>query len=381
MKQILSILLISLILESCQRNKPEVPPTTMDTQPTYFFFSGEIGANDNSTLVSYDDNVIICEYSSIIKVSKSGTKIWQKEFNAGKGSHASGIAETNNHDFYICGSTSRNYSNSKIDILLIRMNSSGDTIWTKVYGGMETDYGYNIIATSDGNLLISGKTESFGAGSIGDIYLIKVNSNGEIIWSNSYPDQDQEIPFHLMETSNGEYLVTGTNEDNGNSRELYLLKVNQNGTQLWNKKIGPATYKWGFSTIELTNGDLLSCGKHPVNGYSQILLIKTDPLGNVIWEREIGDSKISQQGNSIKQNLDGTFTITGYTYDVKTNRNNIILLKVNQDGNLVWLKSFGSPYSDYGCNLIKDLNDDNILTGQYSDSIFMTIIDKDGNFK
>jgi len=380
MKQIFLFFMIGLILGSCHKNKPETTPIENYSYPTYNFFNGEIGASDNSTLVSFDDNLIICEYSSIIKVSKSGDKIWQKQINAGVGSKASSIAETDNHDLYICGSTNKNYSSSKMDILLIRMNSSGDTIWTRNYGGSESEYGQNIIATSDGNILISGKTESFGD-RFGDIYLIKVNTKGEVVWSNSYLDQDQEVPFHLMETQNGEYLVTGTNEDNSNPREIYLLKVNQKGSLLWNKKIGPATWKWGFSTIELKNGDLLTCGKHTILGFDQILLVKTDMLGNVIWERTLGDSKISEEAYSIKQNTDGTFTITGLTTGTNNSQIDAILFKVDQEGGLLWYKRFGSPRWDYGYNLIKDANDDNIITGQISDSIFLTRTDKDGKFK
>jgi hypothetical protein len=169
----------------------------------------------------------------------------------------------------------------------VKTNSSSDTIWTKTYGGSDEDYGYQIINTSDGNILLCGISYSFPSQSFADIYLIKVNYNGDTLWSRTYPDQDQEVPFHLLETQNGEYLITGTNEDNSQYRELYLLKVSATGQQIWNKKIGPPAWKWGYSTIELANGDLLTCGQHTNSGYSQVLLVKTDNLGNVIWEQEL----------------------------------------------------------------------------------------------
>ena len=269
----------------------------------------------------------------------------------------------------------------KNDVLLIKTNSTGDTIWSKTYGGTESEYSTNVITTSDGNILIAGKTESFGAGTFGDIYLIKVNTNGDTLWTRNYPDQDQEVPFHLMETQNGEYLVTGTNEDNSQYRELYLLKVDLNGTQVWNKKIGPPTWKWGFSTIELSNGNLLTCGQHSETGYSQVLLVKTDNLGNVIWEKEFGESNLSEQGNSIKQNSDGSFNITGSSFDVSSGLSYIILLKVDASGNKIFLKKFGGSSGESGVNLIKDSNDDNIITGNYNGNIFMTKTDSNGTFK
>ena len=375
-------MVISLV--SCKKDEPEQTPTPA-AQPTYFSFSGKIGTNDNSTVVSGDNNLIICGNSggsiSLMKISKTGTQKWRKDFFTGNGSTASGISESGSQELFICGTTSRDYSNNKNDILLIKTNSVGDTIWTKTYGGVESDYGANIISTSDGNLLLSGTTESFGAGSFGDIYLIKVDLNGDTLWTRSYPDQDQEVPFSLIETINGEYLVTGTNQDNSNPRGLYLLKVNSNGTKLWTNTIGAGLWKWGYSTIGLSNGDLITCGHYTTGGYSQILVVKSDNSGNIIWEKEFGENNFSETGYSIKQNSDGTFTITGSSYDLATMQDDIILLKIDQNGNQIWFQKFGSPYAAWGANLIKDNNDDNIITGDYNGNIFVTKTDIDGVFK
>jgi len=384
MKKQLPLLLLTVFLSiSCNKDNEEIKP--LDNEPVYFTFNGQIGTNDNSTIVSNDNNLIICgnldDNISIIKISKSGSEIWRNDFYAGNTSEANSIIQTTNNDLFVCGSTCRNYSVTRQDILLIKMNSSGDTIWSKTYGGTESDYGKNIIATSDGNLLIAGKTESFGAGSFGDIYFLKINLNGDTLWTKTYSDPDQEVPFSLIETINEEYLVTGTNEDNSNPRGLYLLKVNSSGEKLWSKTIGSGLWKWGYSTIELSNGDLLTCGHYTSNGYSQVLVIKSDNLGNTIWEEEYGEAKLSEKGNSIKQNYDETITIAGSSYDISTMQDDIILFKIEQDGTQVWFKKFGSSDSDWGINLIKDTNDDNIITGDYNGSIFMTKVDNSGNFK
>ena len=384
MRQIIFYLLTLLFLFSCKKDKNN----NMDT-PTYYTYAGQIGFSDNSTIISNDNNLLICgnlsNNISVLKLSKLGNQIWRKDFYTGEGSVSTAIAESNINELFICGYTLRNYANSSQDVLLIKTNSNGDTIWTKTYGGINADYSTSIIFTSDGNLLMSGKTESFGAGSFGDIYLVKVNKNGDTLWTNSYPDPDQEVPFHLIETHNGEYLITGTNEDNSNPRELYLLKVSSSGKQLWNKKIGPANWKWGYSTIELSSGDLMTCGQYE----GHVLLVKTNDHGIEYWEKEYGDSFLSEQGNSIKQNLDGTFTIIGSSYDVKTMQSDIILIKIDQSGNQIWYKKFGGSANDFGNNLIKDINDDNIITGTtYSygqnasnGNIYMIKTDKNGVFK
>jgi len=377
MKKIFYFALLLFGFIACEKENEE------QLSPIYYTYTGYIGTNDNSTIISYDSNLIICGNSgdniSIIKITKSGDEIWRKDFNAGNMSEALSIVQTDNEYLFACGSTYRNYSKTGKDILLIKMNFTGDTIWTKTYGSVDEDYGKNLIETSDGNLIIAGGT--YGSDLFGDIYLLKIDQNGDTIWTKRFSDNDQEVPFNLLETTNGEYLITGTNEDNKNPRGLYLLKVNTNGEILWNNTIGAGLWKWGYSTIELSSDELLTCGMYTLDGHSQILILKTDNQGNIIWEKEYGEEELSEQGNSIKQNFDGTFTITGSSYDSRTVQSDIVLMKIDRNGNQIWFKKFGGPQSEIGINLIKDINDNNIITGDYDGNIFMTTIDNNGNFK
>lgn len=381
MKQLSLLVLLTLFLAACKKETAEP-----GSKVTYYSFDGGIGTNDNSTCLSNDGNLLICgqkaDNLSVLKVTKSGVQIWRTDFNPGNMSTISGIAEKNG-EIFVCGHTFRNFAADKIDVLLTKLNAAGDTIWTKTYGSTEDDYGINIIGTSDGNILISGFTYSFGANGYSDIYLIKVDPNGNVIWETSYADPDQETAFHLMETQNGEYLVTGTNEDPGDSgRELYLLKVSASGQQLWSQKTGPI-WKWGYSTIETASGELITCGQRTIPfQQTQVMLIKTDNLGNVIWYKEYGDSEfgISEKGNSIKQNPDGTFTICGSVYDINNGLTKIILMKTDENGNQLWFKKLNDTYEGSAQNLLKYGND-NIITGNRNGSIVMLKTDGDGVFK
>ncbi len=367
-----------LLFSSCKKDPPIVP----EPAPTYYSFQGKIGANDNSTIVSIDHNLLICGNSGdslcILKISKTGSQIWRKDFTAGYGCSASGITQSTNQDIFICGSTLRNELNSKSDILLIKTNSNGDTLWTKTYGGREDDNWSYIITTNDSNLLICAISFGYTSESSCDIYLIKANTNGDTIWTRTFLEEGQEIPYHLLQTQNGEYLVTGTNQDSVTGSELYLLKVSADGTQAWNKIIGPSRGKYGFSTVELSNGDLMTCGK---GGLDQILLVKTDDRGNEYWEKEFGQDYLSEQGNAIQVNADGTFIITGGSYEPHSGQRGIVLLKVDQNGEQLFIKDFGHTFIDYGQNVLKDDNDDNIITGEYNGGIFMTRTDNNCVFK
>lgn len=383
MKYIFPLAIIGLLLTSCKKDDSE--ETTNGVDPVYYEFTGVLADYSNSTIVSSDNQLIMAGMNgskvTLVKATKGGQETWRTEYYCGYFSKAMGVAEQNGA-YFICGETEENFGVSGKDIILIKTNLAGDTLWMKTYGGSQNDSGRKIIATSDGNLLIAARTESFGADTFGDIYLMKLNTNGDTLWTQRYYDQDQEVPFHLMETQTGQYLMTGTNEDNAQPRDLYMLKVNSGtGGKMWDKKIGNTDWEWGFSTIELSNGDLVTCGRKTANGTSQVYIVKTDGQGNVIWENEAGVNGYSEDGYDIVLNADGTYTITGTTMNQTTGDYNILLMKVDLGGNLLWIKNFGSVAYDAGFNLFKETNGDNIITGNHNGSMFITRCNLDGVFK
>ncbi len=366
MRQLISVLIFCLLIISCKKSDTDelVYPEPL---PTYFTQQGNIGNFDHSTICSISNNLLFCGNTTnnitVLRTTKTGDLLQRKDIYAGYMSVAHAIAELPSGELFICGTTARNYNLAKVEILLVKTTSSGDTIWTKTYGGAEDDYGDQIIATTDGNLLIGGSSNSYSSDVFNDIQLTKINPNGDLIWSKTYSDPDQETLFHLLQLKKGGYLVSGTNEDNGNARQAYILKTDADGNKLWDKKIGPADGRWAFCTIELPTEQLLICGMHTVNGYGQILLIKTDQSGNTLWTKEYGLATITEEAYSLKANLDGSLTVIGSSYDVTTMNNDVFILKVDETGKELVFKTFGGAQSDKGINLLKDSNDDNIITG------------------
>lgn len=385
MKKIIPILIIIVVLSSCKKDNEVVSPIQIappDSLPTLYTTYGGLHLNQNSTIFLNDSNLIIAGYSNkntlVIKLAKSGEEIWRNEFYAGYSSNVFSIVQSSTNELFAYGSTRRNYTNNETDLLLVKMNSQGDTIWTKTYGGTETDYGRDIIITSDDNLLIVGMTISFGASENGNIYLVKLNFDGDTLWTHHFLNQDLKAPSSLIETLDGNYLITGYNNT---QKGLCFLKTNSNGEKLWDKNINAGLKKYGYSTIELSNGDLMTCGEYFYEYGSKVLVIKTDSQGDEIWEKVYGGNNKSVFGNSIRQNIDGTFTIIGSAFNINPINRDIILFKIDQNGNEEWFKKFGSSETDRGVSLLKDIDDNNIITGIYNGSIFMTKIDNEGKYK
>ncbi len=382
MKNYLILFSAILLCYSCKKDPED--PIIADPKPIIHSFQGAIGVNDNSTIFSVDNNLLICGNTPsgicALKLSKTGSQIWRKDYDAGEGSTASAIAQTSNGDIFICGTTYRNETISNIDVLLIKTNSSGDTVWTKTYGGIKNDYGSYIIPTLDGNLLICGISRNYTFVQYGYTFLIKINTNGDTLWSRTFTE-DLQIPYHILQTHTGEFLITGTIEDSTTSGKMNLIKVNNDGLQTWSRKIESARERWVLSTVELPNGDLATCGSINDDVLDQISLVKTDGLGNIIWEKEYGETHLAETGYAIQINADGTFIITGLSFENHSGQTGIVLLKVDENGDQLIRKDFGFALIDYGKNILKDTNDDNIITGQYNGAIFLTRTDNNCVFK
>ncbi len=381
MKHLLLPFLTLLFLFSCKKDDNDPVP---EPEPTYYSFEGAIGTHDNSTIIAADQNLLICGFNlgnlSLLKISKSGTTIWQKEFDVQLGFPPPAIIQSPDQNLFICGDSYRNVFESGHDVLLVKTNPSGDTLWTKTYGGNSDDYGYYLRNSLDGNLLICGTSFSQSTDHASDIYILKVTLDGDTIWTKTFVDPGVESAYHLLQLKNGDILITGT-EHSVPHKVVYLLKLNTEGIPIWEQKISSADAQLGFSTIELPGGDLVICGKRTRDDYDNILVIKTDHEGTVYWQKEYGEDGLSEEGRSIKMNGDGSFSIAGSSYEPHSGQHGIILLKIDAEGNQLLLKNFGSNFIDAGENLLKDENDDNIITGTYNNNIFMTRTDNNGVFK
>jgi hypothetical protein len=138
------------------------------------------------------------------------------------------VQQTSDGGYIITGIKDANniHSPSTGNIYLIKTNASGDTLWTKTFGGSAADWGYSVQQTLDGGYIITGHTESFGAG-LRDVYLIKTDALGNAIWTRTYGGSNGDEGNSVQQTSDGGYIITGHTESFGAGlRDVYLLDKN-----------------------------------------------------------------------------------------------------------------------------------------------------------
>ncbi len=242
-----------------------------------------------------------------------------------------------------------------------------DTSWTKTFGGSEADYGRQVQQTSDGGYIIFGFTNSFGAG-MQDIYLIKTDSIGNLEWEKTYGTNNTECGESGRQVADGGYIILATTSDAPFKDDAYLLKVNSSGDTIWSKRYGGSgqdmvrevqqTTDLGYIFVGFTG----SFGPGILYG-PNVYLVKTDSLGNQLWYRAYGDTTWDM-GFSVQQTTDGGYIIAGITDYFHYDTCDVYLIKTDANGDTVWSKTYGGSGEDYGERVRQTSDGGYIIVGE-----------------
>ncbi|MBX7140760.1 MAG: hypothetical protein K1X63_06725 [Chitinophagales bacterium] len=232
------------------------------------------------------------------------------------------------------------------DLLLIKTDANGDTLWTHTIGGSSLDQGNSVIQTSDGGYIIAGATMSYGAGA-NDAWLVKTDAKGLVTWSKTYGTINNDVAYGVVQTSDGGYVFSGMEKQSGLNGNAHLVKVDASGNVLWSKTFGSYLRKnFAYTLLQTSDHGFLIGGWENLNlGINDdFCLIKTDSNGTLQWYKSYGDVG-HDQNFSVHQTTDGGFVIAGYTFSASVIDVNVV--KVDGSGNLLWTKNVGGTGADY----------------------------------
>ncbi len=146
------------------------------------------------------------------------------------------------------------------DVYVIKLDTNGNVEWTKTIGGSLDDWSHSIIQTTDGGYAIAGYTSSFGAG-LDDVYVIKLNANGNIEWTKTIGGSGTDYGFSIIQTTDGGYAIAGvTNSFGAGNGDVYVIKLSASGNVEWTKTIGGDSTDFGHSIIQTTDSGYAIAG-------------------------------------------------------------------------------------------------------------------------
>lgn len=306
---------------------------------------------------------------------------WQKSYGGSNSDTFKAIRQTSDNGYILAGSTSSSdfdvteiYEGS--DFWVVKQDSKGTIEWQKTYGGSAKDVAYSIIQTSTGDYIVIGSTGSDdGDVSINkwrgtdNFWIVKLDQSGNMIWDRTFGGTYPDIPYSVIESDDGGYLITGVsiskkgNPNNASpdalgSGDIWVIKLDQNGTLQWNKIYGGSSYEEARSIAKSPDGGYILAGRTTSKdgqisnnlGNMDAWVVKIDEKGNLQWEKTYGGN-YQDQATSIQPTPDGGYILTGNTYSfcspVKNFSNkDAWVVKLTVNGDIEWQKTYGGSEPD-----------------------------------
>lgn len=278
---------------------------------------------------SVDSGLVIAGYTNsfghggydmyVIKTKKNCDTVWTKTYGGTNWDFAYSIEPTSDGGYIIAGGTF-SYGNGGEDMYLVKTDANGDTVWTKTYGGAFDEEAKSVKQTSDGGYILTGTSKSFGDIN-GDILTIKTNSLGDTLWTYKYQGTLDDNAYDIIEDNTGAgYILSGETKSAALGFQGIIIRLNLLGVQISANSIYGSTANDGISAITQT-----ADGRFATIGYtysygagaSDFSFYIENPIGSFVGSVTFGGTKVDK-GYCIKNTFDGGFIICGTALSFST---------------------------------------------------------------
>ena len=345
----------------------------------------------------------------VIRTNDIGEPQWTHLYGGTEGDRMTSLDITSDNGIICVGRSTSGVgfekstaSFGKNDFWVIKLNDKGDMLWEKSFGGSEDDIPYSVAVHPSGDIYILGFSSSPVSGNkssahygSNDYWLIKLDASGNKIWDKSFGGPDDERLYYgaLSVTSGGDLLIGGSSASgagpmksagNIGGMDFWILKIDQNGTLIWEKTYGGDEEDQVQKILEASNGDILVAGgtrsgpsgnkTSNFNGLIDYWLVRLDPSGNLLWEKSFGGSGL-EVITGMAENGAGNIMVGGLSDSpasgTKTTPNlgeyDYWLIFLDKNGTEIWQEVYGWSGKD-ALTVLLHTSDGGYLVGGDSDS-------------
>ena len=388
---VMTIVLFSLVIfAACSDDdtptNSTLPPVLADTTAhmatdilTYF---GGDGWDWGTSVIRTPDNGFLIAGSTdsygsgkntlyLVKSDSTGKEMWSKIFGGAGEDNAEAMALTNDNNVIIGGVTSSFSGN--YDLYLLKVSLNGDLIWEKSLGSTDFEWGTDIAVLSDGYAICGYMITPSTGGDGGDFVILRTDLGGNTLWSKTFSRPDREWPYAMTATSDGGFLLAGLIHPDGvNNVDIFLIKTDDTGGVVWEEAYGGSGDERAFAVTETSDGGYVVAGSTRSFSFAnleQAYVVKVDAGGTMIWDEYFGDGG-NLQARDIIENPDGSLVLTGNTTDVGTG---VGIAKLDASGNLLWNENIGLIAT--GMSICTDAGGGYTVTGFATDTIVSGEVD------
>ncbi len=261
---------------------------------------------------------------------------------------------------YIIAGTIGSRSADGSDIWLIRLDASGDTVWTRSFGGDGSQEGYSVQLTQDGGYIVVGFDDAQYCGQ----HLVRYDKDGNKLWDTTRSTWGDILGYSVEQTSDGGYVIAGVVRDYMDDWNFWLQKTDPSGNELWNTTLRAPINDGACSAHQTQDGGYVVAGYTASfgAGSADIWLVKTDSSGDTSWARTYGGAA-HDEALSMQVTSDGGYIVVGWTLSYGAGAGDVWLIKTDAAGNKVWDKTFGGTSREKGYSVQQTQDGGYIVVG------------------
>ena len=343
----------------------------------------------------------------IVKIDSDGNKVWDKTYGGPGDDSCSFIVSTNDGGYILAGVSDSGVGGNKsepskggLDYWIVKIDSDGNKVWDKTYGGLDQESFPFIVSTNDGGYILAGdsdsgvggnKTENSKGGY--DYWIVKIDSDGNKVWDKTYGGPGDDYYPYIVSTNDGGYILAGVSDSGvgGNKSEpskggtdYWIVKIDSDGNKVWDKTYGgPGDDEFPF-IVSTNDGEYILAGSsdsgvggnksEPSKGGLDYWIVKIDSDGNKVWDKTYGGPGDDEFPFIVSTN-DGEYILAGTSgsgvggskSEPSKGGTDYWIVKIDSDGNKVWDKTYGGPGDDVSLYIVSTNDGEYILAGD-SDS-------------
>ena len=340
----------------------------------------------------------------VVRIDQNGNKVWGKSFGSSLSDYGASAAKSYDGGYFVGGFTEKkdgdvtgNFhigSNVSPDFWLMKLDANGNKLWDKCFGGAEYDIVYSMTPGPNGGVVVAGETSSIdgdldGLSPNAPFLAISLDANGQVIWKKTFGGSPTDLYPVITNTSDNGYIMIGASFGDATETDVLVIKINQNGEQLWTKTFAGSGEDLPWSIIEDDDESIVITG-HTFssdgdfsgdNANGNIFVMKLNEKGEMKWTKFYGGNG-TDDGRAIAKVDDGYF-IAGVTKSTEGElttaygNHDYYVLKIDKNGRKLWQKSYGGSGIDQLWGAGSTL-DDGVVVAGYSASSDHDIVNPKG---